>query len=188
MPFLETDIPGVLIIEPRIFQDNRGSFFESYNQRVFFEGGVDTVFVQDNQAFSRRGVIRALHYQIDPHAQAKLVRVLSGVIFDVAVDIRHGSPTFGKWVGVELSGENHRQLFVPKGFAHGYSVLTPEAVIFYKCDNYYHPASERGIRFDDPMLRIDWKVPIEHQILNDRDRSFPLLRDVVDLPRFGEDS
>lgn len=159
MKLIPTDIEGVLIIEPRLFSDERGYFFEAFNHRRFAElTGIRTVFVQDNESRSAAGVIRGLHFQLPPHAQSKLVRVVRGRILDVAVDIRRGSPTFGRHVAVELSDENHRQLFIPRGFAHGFSVLEGDAIVEYKCDNYYAPDCEGSIRWDDPQLAIDWHI------------------------------
>ena len=165
MPFIKTDIPDLLVYEPKVFEDSRGYFFESYNQNTFFADGADMKFVQDNQAKSCYGVIRGLHYQHEPHAQTKLVRALQGTILDVAVDIRKGSPTFGKVFSIELSAENKKQLLVPKGFAHGYSVLSETAEVMYKCDAFYHKESEGGIIFNDSKLNIDWKVPADKAIV-----------------------
>src|SRR5579875_1866072 len=150
MPFYETDIQGLLIFEPKVFEDSRGYFFEAYNERIFKNEGVDLKFVQDNQSKSSYGVIRGLHYQLNPHAQYKLVRVLEGIILDVAVDIRKGSPTFGKHFAMELTAENKKQLLIPAGFAHGFSVLSDTAVVLYKCDALYNKESETGIRYNDP--------------------------------------
>lgn len=173
MNVLQTGIEGVLVLEPRVFEDGRGYFLESYNLREFEEkvGSVD--FVQDNESCSSYGVVRGLHYQVGEHAQAKLVRVVSGNVLDVAVDIRKGSPTFGMHVAVELSGENHRQLFLPRGIAHGFAVLSEKAVFQYKCDNFYCPSAERGIAWDDPALGIDWRIPAEDVILSEKDRRHP---------------
>ena len=176
MKVIATTIPGVFVIEPRIFGDARGYFFESFSQRDFIGQVKDTVFVQDNESRSVYGVVRGLHYQKPPYSQSKLVRVISGRVLDVAVDIRKGSPTFGKHVAVELSGENHRQLFIPRGFAHGFSVLSEEAVFQYKCDNYYSPASEGAIAWDDPDIGIDWKIPAERVLLSEKDRHNPRLK------------
>jgi dTDP-4-dehydrorhamnose 3,5-epimerase len=175
MNFTETGITGLLLYEPKIFGDDRGYFFESYNANTFNEAGIICNFVQDNQAFSTRGVLRGLHYQVEPFAQAKLVRVLQGEVLDVAVDIREGSPTYGRSYTCRLSDENKRQLFIPKGFAHGYLVLSETAVFFYKCDNFYSKAHEGGIRFDCPKLNIDWDLPAESLLVADRDRNFPSL-------------
>jgi dTDP-4-dehydrorhamnose 3,5-epimerase len=174
MPFHKTDIPGLLIFEPNVFEDSRGYFFEAYNQNIFKKQGLDLNFVQDNQSKSSYGVIRGLHYQLNPHAQYKLVRVLQGVILDVAVDIRKGSPTFGKYFSIELTAENKKQLLIPAGFAHGFSVLSETAIVFYKCDALYNKESEAGIRFDDPVLNIDWKVLTGAEVVSDKDRQQPL--------------
>ena len=162
MKVINTDIPGLLILEPVIHGDARGYFFEAFNQKDFDEAvGMHVTFVQDNESKSSYGVLRGLHFQKGDHAQAKLVRVVSGRVLDVAVDMRPGSPTFGRHVSVELTGENHRMFFIPRGFAHGFSVLSEEAVFQYKCDNYYCPESEGGIAWDDPSLGIDWQLPAE---------------------------
>ncbi len=174
MTIHETDIDGLLIIEPRVFRDERGYFFESYNQQKYEANQIKTQFIQDNQSKSMHGVVRGLHYQLKPFAQTKLVRVLEGVIYDVAVDLRKGSPTFGKWVGVELSEENMKLLFIPKGFAHGFSVLSETAVVFYKCDQFYNPGHERGIRLDDPDLGINWKIMPDEMTVSARDTDLPL--------------
>lgn len=177
MNVLKTDIEGVVIIEPRIFRDDRGYFFESFSQREFQEKVCNTVFVQDNESKSSYGVLRGLHFQKPPHAQSKLVRVIKGAVLDVAVDIRRGSPTFGQHVAVELSGDNHRQLFIPRGFAHGFSVLTDEVVFQYKCDNFYAPQSEGALAWDDPDLAIDWRIPADKLLLSEKDRHHCRLRD-----------
>ena len=174
MPFVTTDIEGVLIFEPAVYKDERGYFFESYNELTFHQQGITNRFVQDNQSFSKFGVIRGLHYQLDPHPQTKLVRVLQGRILDVAVDIRQGSPTFGKYVSTELSSDNKRQLLVPRGFAHGFSVLSDTAEVSYKCDALYDKASEGGIRFDDPQLNIDWQLPLDKAIVSSKDLALPV--------------
>jgi dTDP-4-dehydrorhamnose 3,5-epimerase len=174
MPFQKTDIPDLLIFEPAIYKDNRGYFFESYNEQTFFKEGVRNHFVQDNQSFSTFGVIRGLHYQLDPHAQCKLVRVLQGKILDVAVDLRQSSKTFGKWIAVELSASNKRQLFLPRGFAHGFSVLSETAEVSYKCDGFYNKESEGGIRYDDPQLDIDWQIPAGKAVVSEKDLALPL--------------
>ncbi len=176
MPFIETGISDLLIYEPRVFEDHRGYFFESYNEQTFNADGVSMRFVQDNQARSVYGVIRGLHYQLAPYAQTKLIRALSGTILDVAVDIRVGSPTFGKVFSIELSAENKKQLLVPKGFAHGYSVLTPTAEVIYKCDAFYHKESEGGIVYNDADLAIDWKVPVDKAIVAEKDALHPGLK------------
>ncbi len=175
MPIIKTGFPGLLIFEPAVFEDGRGYFFESYNENVFTKEGIDIRFVQDNQARSSYGVIRGLHYQLDPHAQTKLIRVLSGTILDVVVDIRKGSPTYGKTYTLELSAENKKQLLVPKGFAHGYSVLTETAEVFYKCDEFYNKASEGGIRYNDPALHIDWKIATDKAAISDKDLQYTSL-------------
>jgi dTDP-4-dehydrorhamnose 3,5-epimerase len=175
MPFIKTFIPDLLIYEPVVHQDSRGYFFESYNENTFLKEGVTIKFVQDNQAKSSYGVIRGLHYQLDPHAQTKLIRTLSGTILDVVVDIRKGSPTFGKAFSIELSAENKKQLLVPKGFAHGYSVISETAEVIYKCDSFYNKESEGGIVFNDPALEIDWKIPCDKAVVADRDKQHPLL-------------
>ncbi len=177
MNIIPTEIDGVLIIEPRIFQDSRGYFFESFNLREFEEkvGVID--FVQDNESKSCYGVVRGLHFQRDGHSQAKLVRVVKGKVLDVAVDLRRGSATYGRHVAVELSEDNHRQFFIPRGFAHGFSVLSDEVIFQYKCDNYYCPSSEGAIAWNDPDLGIDWRIPEDKVILSEKDRNHPFLRD-----------
>jgi dTDP-4-dehydrorhamnose 3,5-epimerase len=179
MSFTTCNIPGVIVIELTVFEDSRGYFFESYNQSVFKQNGIDYPFVQDNQSKSSYGVIRGLHYQLHPHAQAKLVRVLDGKILDVAVDIRKGSPTFGQHFSVELSAENKKQLLVPEGFAHGFSVLSETAVVLYKCSRQYHKQSEAGIRYDDPFLGIDWKIEKGAALVSDKDKVLPAFADCV---------
>ncbi|MBR5522076.1 MAG: dTDP-4-dehydrorhamnose 3,5-epimerase [Akkermansia sp.] len=169
MEIIPTAIPGVVIIEPRVFGDARGYFYESFSDREFKEKVCNTTFVQDNQSMSSYGVLRGLHYQRAPHCQSKLVRCVKGRVLDVAVDIRQGSPTFGRHVAVELSAENHRQLFIPRGFAHGFAVLSEEAIFQYKCDNYYAPDCEGGIAWDDPALGIDWQLPAADVILSAKD-------------------
>ncbi|MGN6399957.1 MAG: dTDP-4-dehydrorhamnose 3,5-epimerase [Flavisolibacter sp.] len=176
MPFVQTDIEGLLIFEPKVFEDSRGYFFEAYNEKVFSEAGIGIKFVQDNQSKSSYGVIRGLHYQLDPCAQAKLVRVLEGVILDVAVDIRKGSPTFGQHFSIELSAENKKQLFLPAGFAHGFSVLSETAVVMYKCNEFYNKESEGGIRFDDVDLNIDWQIPAGKEIVSEKDALLPAFK------------
>ena len=162
-----------MIVEPKVFGDARGYFFESYNEKLFFEAGIQAVFRQDNQSFSKYGVIRGLHFQNNPHSQTKLIRVLEGVINDVVLDMRKGSPTFGKCFALELSADNKRQLYIPTGFAHGFSVLSEQAAIFYKCDNFYHPQSEGGVFYNDPALGIDWKVDAAKAIISEKDRNLP---------------
>ncbi|MEN9569176.1 MAG: dTDP-4-dehydrorhamnose 3,5-epimerase [Bacteroidota bacterium] len=173
MPFIQTGIPDLLVYEPKVFEDSRGYFFESYNQNSFAAEGVDIAFVQDNQAKSVYGVIRGLHYQLAPYAQTKLVRALSGTILDVVVDIRVGSPAYGKVFSIELSAENKKQLLVPKGFAHGYAVLSETAEVMYKCDAFYHKASEGGLLYKDATLNIDWKIPTDKAIVSDKDQVYP---------------
>ena len=177
MNIITTEIEGLLIIEPRIFQDSRGYFFESFNQREFEEKIGPVMFVQDNESKSCYGVVRGLHFQKGAHSQSKLVRVVKGKVLDVAVDLRPGSKTFGKHVSVELSEDNHRQFFIPKGFAHGFSVLSKEAVFQYKCDNFYHPESDGGISILDDSIGIDWQIPAESAILSKKDTAHPLLKD-----------
>ena len=176
MKVIDTGIEGLLVLEPRVYKDPRGYFFESYHRNELQKHGIKNEFIQDNQSRSAHGVIRGLHYQIEPHAQTKLVRVTEGSIFDVAVDLRRDSPTYGKWYGLELSADNFLQLLIPKGFAHGFSVLSGHATLYYKCDDYYHPQSESGIRFDDPDLGIDWKIDPGRAIISDKDRSLPYLK------------
>ena len=172
MKVIKTDIEGLLVIEPEAFGDSRGYFMESYSQRVFDREVAPVRFVQDNRSYSRYGVLRGLHYQREPYAQSKLVSCVVGKVLDVAVDIREGSPTYGKHVAVELSAENRRQLFIPKGFAHGFVVLSDEALFEYKCDEFYHPESECGIAWDDPNIGIDWRLPKEDVILSEKDRNY----------------
>lgn len=173
MPFIKTDFSGLLIFEPVVFEDSRGYFYESYNEKTFVKEGVNIKFVQDNQAQSSYGVIRGLHYQLMPYAQTKLIRVLSGNILDVAVDIRKGSPTFGKAYTLELSAQNKKQLLIPKGFAHGYSVLSETAEVFYKCDVFYNIENEAGILLNDVDLNIDWQVPGDKAIISEKDKHHP---------------
>ena len=170
MEVIKTEIDGVVIIEPRIFKDDRGYFYESFSQREFEEKVCRTTFVQDNQSKSSYGVVRGLHFQKPPYTQSKLVRCIKGAVLDVAVDIRKGSPTFGKYVAVELTEENHRQFFVPRGFAHGFAVLSEEAVFQYKCDNFYNKASEGAVAWNDESLAIDWKIDVEKIILSEKDK------------------
>ena len=177
MPFVQTDIDSLLVFEPKVFKDNRGYFFEAYNEQIFSDAGIDLKFVQDNQSKSSYGVIRGLHYQQNPYAQAKLVRVLEGEILDVAVDIRKGSPTFGKYFSIELSAENKRQLFLPAGFAHGFSVLSETAIVLYKCNEFYNKESEGGIRFDDADLNIDWQIPSGKAIISEKDLQLSAFKD-----------
>ena len=177
MPFTKTDIPGLVIFDPAVYKDDRGYFFESYNEQVFRQEGITTRFVQDNQSFSRYGVIRGLHYQLEPYAQKKLIRVLQGKILDLAVDMRKGSPTYGQYMSIELSAENRRQFYIPKGFAHGFSVLSETAEVSYKCDAFYHKESEGGLRYDDPQLKIDWKIPPGKAIVSSKDLDLPVWAD-----------
>ena len=180
MNIISTSIDGVFIVEPRVFGDARGYFFESFSARDFAAAtGIDVTFVQDNESFSRYGVLRGLHFQLPPHAQSKLVRVVRGAVLDVAVDLRAGSPTYGQHVAVELSADNHRQFFMPKGFAHGFSVLSPEVIFQYKCDDYYHPESEGALAWDDPDLAIDWQLPADQVLLSDKDKHHPAFRDFL---------
>ncbi|KEO71821.1 dTDP-4-dehydrorhamnose 3,5-epimerase [Anditalea andensis] len=176
MKIVNTQLEGCFEIEPKVFGDERGYFYESYNEKSFKAlSGIHTEFVQDNQSKSRKGVFRGLHFQAPPFAQAKLVRVISGEVLDVAVDIRAGSPTYGQYHAVLLSAENKKQFFVPRGFAHGFLVLSEEAEFLYKCDDYYHPAAEGGIRYDDPALGIDWKLDTADLLLSPKDRVLPFL-------------
>lgn len=177
MPFISTKIKDVVVFEPRIFTDDRGYFFETYNEKLFNDNGIAAKFVQDNQSKSSYGVIRGLHFQKGEHAQAKLVRVLQGSVLDVAVDLRAGSETYGKHVAVELSDVNNLQLFIPRGFAHGFSVLSRTAVFAYKCDNLYCKESEGGIDCNDPDLGIDWQIPAEDRVLSEKDKLHPLFKD-----------
>ena len=178
MNIIKTAIESVLIIEPKVYQDERGYFFESFNANEFAEKtGMDIHFVQDNESMSSYGVMRGLHYQKMPYTQSKLVRCVKGAVLDVAVDIRYGSPTFGQHVAVELTEENHRQFFVPRGFAHGFAVLSETALFQYKCDNFYHPEADGGISILDDSLGIDWKIPTDHAILSEKDTKHDLLKD-----------
>ena len=178
MNFIKTDIDGVVIVEPKVFEDERGYFFESYNEAEFIKNGIPNRFVQDNQSMSSYGVVRGLHCQLGDKAQAKLVRVLQGKVLDVAVDARPESPTFGKHVAVELSAKNQRQLFIPRGFLHGFSVLSETAIFAYKCDNLYCKEAEFGIRYDDPEIGIDWRIPAEKVITSEKDRIANTLKDL----------
>jgi len=175
MPFIETPIKDLVVFEPKVWGDDRGYFFESYNQQTFEEAGIDCHFVQDNQARSGFGVLRGLHYQVGEHAQAKLVRVLEGKVLDAVVDLRPNSATYGQSYSIELSAENKKQLFVPRGFAHGYVVLSETAEFFYKCDNFYNKASEGGIIYNDPQAGIDWQIDLDKAILSDKDQVLPPL-------------
>lgn len=185
MNIIETKIPGVLIVEPPVFGDARGFFMETWRQECYEQVGIKNRFVQDNLSFSSKGVLRGLHYQ-QPHEQGKLVTVVQGEVFDVAVDIRHGSPAFGQWVGVTLSGDNHRQLWIPPGLAHGFCVLSDTAYFMYKCTDVYTPAAEGGIIWNDPDIGIDW--PVQGPVLSAKDQVYPRLRDISanKLPRYGD--
>ena len=177
MNVIKTDIEGVVILEPKVFRDARGYFFESYNKKTFDAEVTPVDFVQDNESCSSRGVMRGLHFQRPPHAQAKLVRCVRGAVLDVAVDIRKGSPTYGQHVSCLLTEENHRQFFIPRGFAHGFAVLSDTAVFQYKCDNYYCPEADGGVSILDPTLGIDWQIALEDAILSEKDKHHPLLKD-----------
>lgn len=186
MNIIKTKISGLLIIEPKVFGDDRGYFFETYQQDRYHQAGITSHFIQDNEAYSKYGVVRGLHYQLGGYSQAKLVRVIKGTVLDVAVDLRQGSPTFLKWVAVELTEENKRQYFVPRGFAHGYAVLSKDAVFQYKCDNIYYPESERGINPNDEMLNIDWGVPKDKHIISDKDKAAPNVKQAEINFTYGE--
>jgi dTDP-4-dehydrorhamnose 3,5-epimerase len=173
MPFVETRFKDLKVFEPKVWADDRGYFFEAFNQKIFEEAGISRPFVQDNQARSTFGVLRGLHYQVAPYAQAKLVRVLEGEVLDVVVDCRPDSDTYGEWFSIRLSAENKKQLYVPRGFAHGYVVLSPTAEFFYKCDNFYSKESEGGVIFNDPKLNIDWQIDLSDAILSDKDKILP---------------
>lgn len=172
MKIISTEFSGLYVLEPTVFEDHRGYFMESYNHKLLQENGIDYQFVQDNQSKSTYGVLRGLHFQNPPHAQTKLIRAVSGIILDAVVDIRKSSPTYGKYFSIELSAENKKQLLVPKGFAHGFSVLSETAEILYKCDAFYNKASEGGLRFDDPAFNIDWKVPHDKVLLSEKDKVY----------------
>jgi dTDP-4-dehydrorhamnose 3,5-epimerase len=177
MEIIKTPISGLVIVKPRVFTDSRGFFFETYNEKSYFEAGIDLHFCQDNQSKSSYGVIRGLHYQLNPQSQSKLVSVVLGSVWDVAVDLRAASPTFGQWYGVELTEENHLQFLIPQGFAHGFSVLSETAVFSYKCDNFYSPTLERGIMYNDPALAIDWKIPADKAVISEKDLKHRLFID-----------
>ena len=179
MNIIETELPGVLILEPKVFGDARGYFFESWNLATFEAAGITNNWVQDNESKSCFGVLRGLHYQTAPYTQAKIVRAIIGTVLDVIVDIRKGSPTYGKHIAIELSAENKRQLYISRGFAHGFAVLSEEAVFAYKCDNLYMPSSERGIMFNDPSLGIDWRIPPEKIILSEKDKKHPAFTEIT---------
>lgn len=183
MKVSETALPGVLLLEPKVYGDSRGFFLETYQHAKYQEMGISKLFVQDNVSRSQRGVLRGLHFQLEK-PQAKLVSVFRGAVFDVAVDVRHGSPTFGQWVGFELSDQNHRQLYIPEGFAHGFEVLSDEADFFYKCSDYYHPAAEFGVCWNDPAIGIQWETT--QPIISDKDSVYPLLAQLSteQLPRY----
>lgn len=176
MSFTNTKILDLKVFEPRVFKDDRGYFFESYNENLFLENNINIKFVQDNQSKSSYGVLRGLHFQVEPYAQTKLVRVLEGKILDVAVDIRESSKTYGNWFSIELSSDNFKQLLIPKGFAHGFVVLSQTAIVSYKCDNFYMPDFEGGIRYDDPFLNIDWKIDKSQVILSSKDLEYSFLK------------
>lgn len=177
MEIIQTPISDLLIIQPRVFKDARGFFMESYNRSKFNELGINLDFCQDNQSRSAYGVIRGLHYQLLPQSQSKLVTVIEGAVWDVAVDLRKNSPTFGQWYGIELTGENKTQFLIPQGFAHGFSVLSESALFSYKCDNFYSPEHEAGILFNDPTLNIDWKIPADKALVSEKDLKLPVLAD-----------
>lgn len=178
MNIITTPIEGLLVIEPQVFRDARGYFVETYNRQRYFDAGIEAEFVQDNQSYSSYGVVRGLHFQRPPYTQAKLVCCTQGKVLDVAVDLRHDSKTFGQWYAVELSGENHRQFFIPRGFAHGFSVLSDTATFTYKCDNLYHPEADGGVLLSDPDLKIDWRIPESERILSEKDKKHPLFRNL----------
>lgn len=179
MNVIKTKIDGLVIIEPKLFVDERGYFFESFNQRDFTSAIGDITFVQDNESKSSYGVLRGLHFQLPPYAQSKLVRVIEGRVLDIAVDIRKNSPTFGRYVSVELTADNHRQFFIPKGFAHGFVVLSQQAVFQYKCDEFYHPEAEGAIAWNDSTINIDWQIPTNHIILSPKDKAHPVFQDFI---------
>jgi dTDP-4-dehydrorhamnose 3,5-epimerase len=177
MKIIQTKLPGLILIKPRIFEDERGYFFESFHQGRYSEAGIENNFIQDNESRSTYGVVRGLHFQLDPYSQTKLVRVIKGKVFDVVVDLREGSPTYGEWQGFELSGKNKNQLLVPRGFAHGFSVLSKTVILNYKCDNLYSFESERAIRYNDPQLKINWKIHENDMIVSEKDRNATLFSD-----------
>lgn len=179
MNVIKTKIDGLVIIEPKLFVDERGYFFESFNQRDFISAVGNVTFVQDNESKSSYGVLRGLHFQLPPYSQSKLVRVIEGKVLDVAVDLRKSSPTYGQYVSVELTADNHRQFFIPKGFAHGFVVLSQQAVFQYKCDEFYHPEAEGAIAWNDPTINIDWQIPAEDIILSAKDKIHPMLHDIA---------
>lgn len=177
MEIIKTPIQDLVIINPRVFNDARGFFCETYNAQRYQEAGITQNFCQDNMSKSSYGVVRGLHYQLNPHSQSKLVSVVQGAVWDVAVDLRKDSPTFGQWYGVELTEENHLQFLIPQGFAHGFSVLSETAVFTYKCDDFYSPTLERGLAYNDPALNIDWKIPADKAIISEKDTKHPFLKD-----------
>lgn len=178
MEIVETGIEGLLIVKPQVFGDARGFFFETYNEKRYQNAGIDYKFVQDNISSSQYGVVRGLHFQKPPYSQTKLVQVIEGSVLDVAVDLRSGSSTYGKWFSVGLTSENHWQFLIPRGFAHGFSVLSEKAVFTYKCDNLYNPSSEGGVRFDDPTLNIDWCIDLDKAITSDKDKKHPFFNEL----------
>lgn len=178
MQVIKTPLEGVLVIEPKVFKDSRGFFVETYNEERYMQAGITARFVQDNMSASTYGVVRGLHFQRPPYTQAKLVSCIEGEVLDVAVDLRKDSLTYGQWYSVLLSAENHRQFFIPRGFAHGFSVLSPTAIFAYKCDNLYHPEADGGLMLNDPTLNIDWQVPEDQMILSDKDKNHPFLKDL----------
>lgn len=178
MEIVETGIEGLLIVKPQVFGDARGFFFETYNEKRYQNAGIDYKFVQDNISSSQYGVVRGLHFQKPPYSQTKLVQVIEGSVLDVAVDLRSGSSTYGKWFSVGLTSENHWQFLIPRGFAHGFSVLSEKAVFTYKCDNLYNPSSEGGVRFDDPTLNIDWRIDLNKAITSEKDKKHPFFNEL----------
>jgi len=186
MEIIKTEIPDLLIIQPKVFEDERGYFFESFNDNEFKKHGLNLNFVQDNESKSGYGVIRGLHYQLAPYSQTKLVRVIQGKVFDVAVDLRQDSPTYGKWRGIELSAENKIQFLIPKGFAHGFSVLSETATFVYKCDSLYQPEAERGLNFNDPFLNIDWRISAENAIISPKDKVLPNFKEAEKNFKLGK--
>ena len=179
MPFLTCHLQGIIIVEPAVFEDSRGYFFEAYNEKLFHQNGITCQFVQDNQSHSGYGVVRGLHYQLNPYAQSKLIRVLEGKILDLAIDIRKSSPTYGQHFSLEISAENKKQLFIPAGFAHGFSVLSETATVLYKCDAFYNKQNEAGIRFDDADLNIDWKIEKGKEIISEKDLQLPSFKNAT---------
>jgi dTDP-4-dehydrorhamnose 3,5-epimerase len=179
MPFIKTGFPGLKIFEPKVFTDDRGYFLESFNDATFKEVGIDVHFVQDNESKSQYGVVRGLHFQQQPYAQAKLVRVIMGEVLDIVLDLRRGSPSYGQKFEIILNGENKKQLFIPRGFAHGFSVLSDDTIFSYKCDNLYNKASEGGVLFTDPVLEIDWRIPADKMVISEKDKLNPLLANCI---------